>query len=81
VSASPLASLEKFPAPRMSLLAWCSVTDDALLILVAGGPLAMGVLASLVAARLRLPALVLFLGLGMLIGTDGLGESTSRAMS
>jgi potassium/hydrogen antiporter len=65
----------------MSLLAWCSVTDDALLILVAGGPLAMGVVASLVAARLRLPALVLFLGLGMLIGTDGLGESTSRAMS
>jgi cell volume regulation protein A len=57
------------------------VTDDALLILVAGGLLAMGVLASLVAARLRLPALVLFLGLGMLIGTDGLGESTSRTMS
>ena len=65
----------------MSFWHGCSVTDDALLILVAGGLLAMGVLASLVAARLRLPALVLFLGLGMLIGTDGLGESTSRTMS
>jgi cell volume regulation protein A len=49
------------------------VTEDALLILVAGALLATGVLASLVATRLRLPALVLFLGIGMLIGTDGLG--------
>ena len=49
------------------------VTEDAVLILVAGGLLAAGVLAQLVAAWLRLPALVLFLGLGMLIGTDGLG--------
>jgi cell volume regulation protein A len=49
------------------------VTEDAVLILVAGGLLAIGVLASLVATRLRLPALILFLGLGMLIGTDGLG--------
>jgi potassium/hydrogen antiporter len=49
------------------------VTEDAVLILVAGALLAAGVLASLVATRLRLPALVLFLGLGMLIGTDGLG--------
>jgi cell volume regulation protein A len=35
--------------------------------------LAAGVAASVVAARLRLPALVLFLGLGMAIGSDGLG--------
>lgn len=49
------------------------MTDDAVLILVAGALLATGVVASVVAARLRLPALVLFLGLGMLIGTDGLG--------
>jgi cell volume regulation protein A len=49
------------------------VTRDAQLILVAGGLLAAGVAASLVATRLRLPALVLFLGLGMLIGSDGLG--------
>jgi cell volume regulation protein A len=50
-----------------------SVTGDAHLILLAGALLATGVLASMVAARLRLPALVLFLGLGMAVGTDGLG--------
>jgi len=49
------------------------VTRDAHLILVGGGLLAAGVIASLVAARLRLPALVLFLGVGMAIGSDGLG--------
>ena len=49
------------------------MTEDAVLILVAGALLATGVFASLVAARLRLPGLVLFLGLGMLIGTEGLG--------
>lgn len=49
------------------------MTEDAVLILVAGALLATGVFASLVAARVRLPGLVLFLGLGMLIGTDGLG--------
>ncbi|MFL5821369.1 MAG: potassium/proton antiporter [Solirubrobacteraceae bacterium] len=46
---------------------------DAQLILIAGALLASGVLASLLAARLQLPALVLFLAVGMLIGTDGLG--------
>ncbi len=51
----------------------CDVTEDALLILGAGMLLAAGVLASVVAARLRLPALVLFLVVGMAIGTDGLG--------
>ena len=49
------------------------MTEDAVLILVAGALLATGVVASLAASRLRLPALVLFLGLGMAIGTDGLG--------
>src|SRR5262245_55131946 len=43
------------------------------LILVAGALLALGIAASLVAGRLRVPGLVLFLGLGMLIGSDGLG--------
>ncbi len=47
--------------------------SDSQLILVAGGLLAAGVAASALAARLRLPALVLFLGLGMAIGSDGLG--------
>lgn len=49
------------------------MADDALLILVAGALLAVGVVASVVAARLRLPALALFLAVGMAIGTDGLG--------
>jgi potassium/hydrogen antiporter len=47
--------------------------SDAHLILVAGALLAAGATASLLAARLRLPALVLFLGIGMAIGSDGLG--------
>ena len=46
---------------------------DALLILIAGLLLATGVAASLAATRIRLPALVVFLGIGMAIGTDGLG--------
>jgi cell volume regulation protein A len=49
------------------------VTGDAHLILVGGALLAAGVAATLLASRLRLPALVLFLGVGMLIGSDGLG--------
>lgn len=49
------------------------VVHDAQLLLIAGALLAGGVLASVIAARIGLPALVLFLGLGMAIGTDGLG--------
>jgi cell volume regulation protein A len=45
---------------------------DGELILVAGALLAAGIAASLLAARVRLPGLLLFLGLGMLIGSDGL---------
>ncbi|UGS38451.1 K(+)/H(+) antiporter NhaP2 [Capillimicrobium parvum] len=40
---------------------------------MAGALLAGGVAASLLARRVRLPGLVLFLGLGMLVGSDGLG--------
>jgi cell volume regulation protein A len=47
--------------------------SDAGLILIAGALLAAGVGASLVAGRLRLPGLVLFLGVGMAIGSDGTG--------
>ena len=43
------------------------------LILVSGALLALGIAATLVAGQLRVPGLVLFLGLGMLIGSDGLG--------
>jgi cell volume regulation protein A len=42
-------------------------------ILAAGALLALGLGASLLAGRLRIPGLVLFLGLGMLLGSDGLG--------
>lgn len=47
--------------------------DAGHLTLIGGALLAAGLLASLVAARLRVPSLVLFLLLGMLIGSDGLG--------
>jgi cell volume regulation protein A len=40
---------------------------------VAGALLAAGVVASLLAARVRVPSLLLFVGLGMLVGSDGLG--------
>ncbi|MDP9134360.1 MAG: potassium/proton antiporter [Actinomycetota bacterium] len=46
---------------------------DGTLILIAGGLLALGIGATLVAGRLRVPGLVLFLVLGMAIGSDGLG--------
>jgi cell volume regulation protein A len=48
------------------------VTDGEL-ILVAGALLAAGLGASLLARRMRLPGLVLFLTVGMLLGSDGLG--------
>ncbi len=47
--------------------------SDGGLLLVAGALLALGILATLAAGRLRVPGLVLFLLLGMLIGSDGLG--------
>jgi cell volume regulation protein A len=48
--------------------------DEGSLILAAGVLLALGLGASLLAGRLRIPGLVLFLGLGMLLGSDGLGR-------
>jgi cell volume regulation protein A len=46
---------------------------DGELILVAAALLAAGIAASLVASRIQLPGLLLFLALGMAIGSDGLG--------
>jgi cell volume regulation protein A len=46
------------------------------LLLVAGLLLALGIGASLVAGRVRVPGLVLFLGLGMVIGSDVTGLIT-----
>jgi potassium/hydrogen antiporter len=43
--------------------------DDGQLILVGGALLSAGLVASLVAVRVRVPSLVLFLGLGMIIGS------------
>jgi potassium/hydrogen antiporter len=48
------------------------VTDGEL-ILVAGALLAAGIAASLLAARVRLPGLLLFLALGMILGSDVTG--------
>jgi cell volume regulation protein A len=45
---------------------------EGLFILAAGGLLALGLAASLAAGRLRIPGLVLFLGVGMALGSDGL---------
>src|SRR3954447_18178612 len=46
---------------------------DGEMLLITGALLGAGIAASLLAARVRVPALVLFLALGMLIGSDGLG--------
>jgi cell volume regulation protein A len=42
-------------------------------ILIAGALLTAGLLASLLASRVRVPGLVLFLGVGMAVGSDGAG--------
>jgi cell volume regulation protein A len=46
--------------------------SDGRLILIAGVLLSLGLLASLLAGRLRVPGLVLFLLIGMIVGTEGL---------
>jgi cell volume regulation protein A len=46
---------------------------DAELILLAGVLLAAGIAAALLADRIRVPGLLLFLGLGMLAGSEGIG--------
>jgi cell volume regulation protein A len=46
---------------------------DAELILVAGALLAAGIASAMLADRVRIPGLLLFLGLGMLAGSEGIG--------
>jgi cell volume regulation protein A len=46
---------------------------DAELILVAGALLAAGIVGAMLADRIRIPGLLLFLGLGMLAGSEGIG--------
>jgi len=46
---------------------------DAQLILIAGALLAAGIGGALLADRVRIPGLLLFLGLGMLAGSEGIG--------
>jgi cell volume regulation protein A len=46
---------------------------DAELILIAGGLLAAGIVGALLADRMRIPGLLLFLGLGVLAGSEGIG--------
>src|SRR6476646_1537658 len=46
---------------------------DAELILIAGALLAAGIGGALLADRVRIPGLLLFLGLGMLAGSQGIG--------
>jgi potassium/hydrogen antiporter len=50
-----------------------AVTADGQVILAAAALLAAGLVASLLAERFRFPALVLVLGIGMAVGSDGLG--------
>ena len=47
--------------------------SDAELIFVAGALLAVGIIAAKVADRVRVPGLLLFVALGMLVGSDGPG--------
>jgi potassium/hydrogen antiporter len=47
--------------------------SDSNLILITGALLIAGLLATIAAGRLRVPGLVLFIGLGMAVGSDGTG--------
>src|SRR5688500_10689709 len=60
------------PTPPHMRGSWPWMADGEL-ILVAAALLAAGIAASLVASRIQLPGLLLFLALGMAIGSGGLG--------
>src|ERR671938_1914773 len=61
-----------FPVGGAGLCHRCPMADGHL-ILVGGALLAGALAASLAATRLRVPGLVLFLALGMAVGSDGTG--------
>jgi cell volume regulation protein A len=62
------------PRPDGEILARdTTVVSDGLMLLVTGALLAGGLAVSMLAGRLRVPGLVLILGLGMAIGSEGLG--------
>jgi cell volume regulation protein A len=46
--------------------------SDGELLLIVGSLMALGIAAAVLASRIRVPGLLLFLGLGMLLGSDGL---------
>jgi len=48
--------------------------DEAQIFLVVGGVLAAGILVALGASKIGIPSLVAFLGLGMLLGSEGIGN-------
>ncbi|MGH2923517.1 MAG: potassium/proton antiporter [Solirubrobacterales bacterium] len=47
--------------------------SDTEMILIAGAVLGLGIAAALIADRVQVPGLLLFLGLGMLVGSEGIG--------
>ena len=59
------------PSGRTRVRRWAH--HDAELILIAGALLAAGIVGALLADRVRIPGLLLFLGLGMLAGSEGIG--------
>jgi potassium/hydrogen antiporter len=62
--------------PHHRRMRWFLAMTDGQLILAGGALLAAGLVASLIAARLRVPSLLLFLAVGMVIGSDALGWIT-----
>src|SRR2546423_15629512 len=56
--------------PAVTVVGSTAIEDRLYLL---GGVLLLGVVAAIVARRLSVPVLILFLGLGMLLGSEGLG--------
>jgi len=48
--------------------------SEELLFLLVGSVLALSLLIALITSRMSVPALVVFLAIGMLLGTDGIGH-------